>query len=77
MRAPRATSTYAIKQGFFFADALLVKVSVSILQRNVIKSQIKKNQNRALNQTICKAEYEENIYLKVTWPDGRLLEYGE
>ena len=51
MGALRAAPTHTAKQGFFFANMLLVKLSISIL----------KNQNKTINLTICKTEYRGNI----------------
>ena len=46
---------------FSFADTLFVKLSVSIIEL-----------------IICKIEFSENsFYLKISWPDGRLLEHGK
>ena len=36
-----------------------------------------KNQHTTIITTFCNTEFRENICLKMTWPNVRLLKYGE
>ena len=79
MGALRATPTYTSKD-FFCAGMLPVKLTISniytIKQSNKIPTS-RKNQNKTIYLTISKTEFEENICLRLTWPDGLLIEYGD
>ena len=69
---------YSIKQEFFSAEMLPVMIFISILWKHCNKiPSLRKNQNKIMDQTICKSEFRENICLKITRPDGLLLNYGE
>ena len=51
---------------------------MSILYSTVIKSQVLEKINiKPLTITICKTEFTENICLKITRPDVRLLRYDD